>query len=112
LQHSLLLTNKHGAVRATPRFLGEMEMKTTLLVAAVLVALLWSALTIDPAPFHFTSRSDEIFSIALLAVFVLGYGLFYLLMWLIPIVAIIGAALLVMAWVRKLVLDAVRESKQ
>jgi hypothetical protein len=34
------------------------------------------------------------------------------LAWLVPIVAIAGAALLVMAWVRKLVLDAVREGKR
>ena len=50
--------------------------------------------------------------VALFVLFVIGYGIVVVLMWLIPIVAIIGAALLVMAWVRKLVLDAVRESKQ
>jgi hypothetical protein len=83
-----------------------------LIFAAVIAALIWSVLTIDPAPFHFTGRSDEILSIVLFAAFVFGYGLFYLLAWLIPILAIIGAALLVMAWVRKLVLDAVREAKQ
>ena len=50
--------------------------------------------------------------VVLVVLFVIGYGIVVVLMWLIPIVAIIGAALLVMAWVRKLVLDAVRESKQ
>jgi len=50
--------------------------------------------------------------VVLVVLFVIGYGIVVVLMWLIPIVAIIGAALLVMAWVRKLVIDAVRESKQ
>jgi hypothetical protein len=50
--------------------------------------------------------------VVLVVLFVIGYGIVVVLMWLIPIVAIIGAALLVMAWVRKLVLDAVREAKQ
>jgi len=50
--------------------------------------------------------------VVLVVLFIIGYGIVVVLMWLIPIVAIIGAALLVMAWVRKLVLDAVREAKQ
>lgn len=57
-----------------------------------------------------THSATEFLSMVALIIFAILYGLFWVLVWLLPFILIGGALFLAAIFIRKLVLDAVREA--